>query len=290
MVSEDRAWTLVFIAMLGSVFSPRYARARRRHGPQATDPLDFLGLSAVLYGPGRRRWCLSERGQSALDRSAAHLRLGPSSLRVEDGSWHAEIQEPGAPFGAGLSGHLRLDPVLLGSGGRALSASGLHRWWPMAPMARAEVELSEPKLRFRGAAYLDANVGQEPLEAGFEGWSWARVHGQGAAAIVYEATDRQGQTLLAAERFGEEGASTPPLSLQRLGRTAWGLEERLRLDQGSTPSGHRRLEDTPFYARSSLSASILGVRGTAVSESLSLARFRRREIQALLGFRARSFR
>ena len=45
------------------------------------------------------------------------------------------------------------------------------------------------------------------------------------------------------------------------------------------------LEDSPFYARSVVSASLLGERADAVHESLSLDRFRAGWVRLLLPFR-----
>jgi carotenoid 1,2-hydratase len=45
------------------------------------------------------------------------------------------------------------------------------------------------------------------------------------------------------------------------------------------------LEDTPFYARSVLETEVFGKRATAMHESLSLTRFSKPWVQAMLPFR-----
>ena len=47
----------------------------------------------------------------------------------------------------------------------------------------------------------------------------------------------------------------------------------------------RTLEDAPFYARSVVSAKLLGEHVTLMHESLSLDRFRMPMVQAMLPFR-----
>ena len=68
----------------------------------------------------------------------------------------------------------------------------------------------------------------------------------------------------------------------RLPRTRWGMERPTRADGADV---ERTLESAPFYARSVLSARLLGERVTAVHESLSLDRFRAGWVQAMLPFR-----
>ena len=69
---------LTIIAFIGSVFSPWYAWARRGGAP--ADAENFCAVNVALYGAGKRRWAMTERPRAALERSASHLRIGPSSL------------------------------------------------------------------------------------------------------------------------------------------------------------------------------------------------------------------
>ncbi len=76
-LSDDGRYGLTVIAFIGSVFSPYYARARRRG---MADPSDYCAINAVLYGPRGKRWAMTERDRHALSRSDRHLCIGRSSL------------------------------------------------------------------------------------------------------------------------------------------------------------------------------------------------------------------
>jgi carotenoid 1,2-hydratase len=65
-LSDDGQHGLTVIGLIGSVFSPYYARARRRG---VGDPLNHCAVNAVLYGPRAKRWAMTERDRSALWRS-----------------------------------------------------------------------------------------------------------------------------------------------------------------------------------------------------------------------------
>jgi carotenoid 1,2-hydratase len=67
-----------------------------------------------------------------------------------------------------------------------------------------------------------------------------------------------------------------------LPRTGWRVPRRIC---AGSPSVSRTLEDTPFYARSVVAADLLGRRGTAMHESLSMDRFTQPIVQAMLPFR-----
>jgi carotenoid 1,2-hydratase len=60
-MSDDGRHGLTIIALIGSVFSPYYAWARRR-GP--TDPEHFCALNVALYGVDKG-WAMTERGDRA---------------------------------------------------------------------------------------------------------------------------------------------------------------------------------------------------------------------------------
>jgi carotenoid 1,2-hydratase len=203
------------------------------------------------------------------------------------------------PWPRRLRGRLRLQPQALAEGGpRALSSSGRHHWWPIAPSARMEVALDLPGWQWRGPAYLDSNRGDEPLEQGFRHWQWARASlGGGCSAVVYDAQPRSPgdgasphetppATHLAL-RFDAAGRvepfSAPPL--QSLPGTAWQLTRQQRSDAGEPPRLIRTLEDTPFYHRSLLRCDWLGLPRLAMHEGLDLDRFASRWVQTLLPFR-----
>jgi carotenoid 1,2-hydratase len=84
-----------------------------------------------------------------------------------------------------------------------------------------------------------------------------------------------------------EGAAEPieRLPQSRLQPTGWHIGRSARGDPGHLVTVKRTLEDAPFYARSQLSARLLGETVDVMHESLSLDRFRNPVVQAMLPFR-----
>jgi carotenoid 1,2-hydratase len=68
-----------------------------------------------------------------------------------------------------------------------------------------------------------------------------------------------------------------------LSRTGWRIDRGLRSE--SDARAIRTLEDAPFYARSVVAAQLCGEPVMMMHESLSLDRFRRPVVQAMLPFR-----
>ncbi|MFW5680508.1 MAG: carotenoid 1,2-hydratase, partial [Pseudomonadota bacterium] len=136
---------------MGSVFSPYYAWSGR------TDPLDHCALNVALYGAGGKRWTMTERRRTAVERSADRLRIGPSALSWDGRTLTIDIDEVGAPIPRRLKGRVRLTTTALGGHVETLHAAGGHRWSPIAPAARVEVELEKPERSWSGVGYLDAN-------------------------------------------------------------------------------------------------------------------------------------
>lgn len=167
-MSDDGRSALSVIAMLGSVFSPFYAAARARL-PAAADPLAHVALNVALYTREKSWWALTERGRRSLSRSPDALVLGPSALRWEGGSLVVNLAERTAPLPRRLEGRIRLFPEEASGEATILDGAGRHRWVTIAPVARAEVELAHPSLRWSGPAYMDANGGDEGLERAFAG-------------------------------------------------------------------------------------------------------------------------
>ena len=157
---------------------------------------------------------------------------------------------------------------------RALLAGSRSRW-SGRPCAGAAPPTSTP------------TGGDEPLEDAFTGWHWSRAALRRGAAILYEASRRDGG------RRPDRGALRP------LGRASRTSPRRpaspCRARSGACPRGTRAddgrasvvrtLEDAPFYARSVLATRLLGEPVAAVHESLSLDRFRAPWVQAMLPFR-----
>lgn len=285
-LSDDGRHGLALIAFIGSVFSPYYARARR--GAAGADPRHHCALNVALYGAAGRRWAMTERGRGQLRQSAHELVLGPSALVWEGDALHVHIEEWTVPLPSRLRGLVRVQPVALPGKSYALDAAARHRWTPIAPRARVEVDFERPRLAWRGAGYLDSNAGDEPLDDGFARWDWCRAAlPGGGAAVLYDAERRAGDALSLALRFDAGGRAeafdAPPRV--PLPSTLWRVARATRADRGRGARVTQTLEDAPFYARSVVTTRLLGAEVTAVHESLSLDRFRRAWVQALLPFR-----
>ncbi|WP_438018136.1 carotenoid 1,2-hydratase [Sorangium sp. So ce315] len=291
-MSDDRRCAITIIALLGSVFSPFYARARARG---AADPLMHCSMNVALYGPRADRWALTERPRDAVFRSPRSLAIGPSQMEWSGGELRVDFDEITAPLPTRLRGTVRLRSDAPAPGARgaragvALDRHGRHWWAPIAPIARAEVELTHPSLRFTGSAYLDTNAGDEPLDRAFESWTWSRALGADGVALTYDVRRRDGTRLLVGRAFDADGSARelPPLTPRPLGGTRWGVERTIAADLGSSPRLLRTYEDTPFYARSLAAATFAGRPATVVHEALSLDRFVSPWVQFLLPFRMR---
>jgi carotenoid 1,2-hydratase len=280
--------------MIGSVFSPYYAWARRRG---TADPLDHCGLNIALYGGTGKRWSLTERGRSALMRDTSSLAIGPSVMSWGQDALTIEIEEITMPIPRKLRGRIRLFPEALVDYQAPLDATGRHRWTPLAPCARVEVAMSHPDLSWSGPAYFDANAGDEPLEVAFHGWDWSRAPHRGGTTVLYHVEPRQdggdrestgaaGANL--ALHFDVQGAVREfeaPGRVQLPRTRVWRIPRGTRADPNPPATVIATLEDTPFYARSVVASRLEGEQVTAVHESLSLDRFRQPWVRMLLPFR-----
>jgi carotenoid 1,2-hydratase len=246
-------------------------------------------MNVALYGPSRDHWALTERGAAAVQRDEHALGIGPSAMWWEGGALVIDLDEVTAPLGTRIAGRVRIYPEERDGTPLSLDAEGKHCWWPIVPAARAEVELTHPRLRFRGAAYHDANAGDEPLERAFTGWTWSRVAGRDRAVVTYDVRRRDGGRRLISRSFERGGRihDEVPVVERSLPQTRWGLDRRIQVGPGSSPELLRTLEDTPFYSRSLVRASYLGDSAVGTHETLSLGRFASRWVQFLLPFRMR---
>jgi carotenoid 1,2-hydratase len=291
-LSDDGRHGLTLIAFIGSVFSPYYAWARRRSsaGPrQAPDPLHYCALNVALYGEGGKRWALTERSRGSILRTASALVIGPSALEWDGNTLTVRVDEVTAPLPSRIRGVIRLHPAAPTDRSFALDARGRHRWRPIAPCARIEAALERPALRWAGPGYFDSNAGDGPLEDAFSGWNWSRATlRDGATAVLYDVGERGRQGRCLALRFDPSGNAVhflPPPAVALPITRWWRIARSTRAEDASAASVMQTLEDTPFYARSLLSARLLGERVAAVHESLSLERFRAGWVQALLPLR-----
>ena len=294
-LSDCGRYGLTVIAMLGCVFSPFYARARRG-GP--IDPLAHSALNVALYTTdrrGTRHWAMTERDLRHTPRQAEVLAIGPSRLIWDGTTLEVEIDEREAPLPRRLRGRIRFVPALLSSQAFDLDRQCRHRWWPIAPRGTIDVAFDAPALRWRGTGYLDANQGEAPLEHDFLSWEWSRASTTTHTQIFYDRrwTDgtQSAPLALAIDTTGTLRSIDPP-PRRPLPKTGWGLERSIRAkghDDGpdGAPVLVKTLESGPFYARSLVRLPRGGPATEAIHESVSLDRFRRPWVQALLPVRTR---
>lgn len=281
-ISDDGRHGLTMIAFIGSVFSPYYAWARARGN---ANPLAHCAINLALYGPGGR-WCMTERGQSALTRDRDTLRVGPSSLRLSDGALDIDLNEWAVPIPRPMRGRIRATPEIINSHSLTLDPAGRHRWMPIWPAARVELDFSHPALQWSGSGYFDHNQGTEPLEHCFDNWTWSRAMTRSGPVVLYDTESRDGQHGAHALHFDHQGnvhrlPSPTPVTLPK---SRWGIARPTRSDDGQARV-RATWEDTPFYARSLVDTRLLGEPVKAVHEGLSLRRFSSRVVQLMLPFR-----
>jgi len=281
-LSEDGAYGLTVIAFIGSVFSPYYARARRRG---RGDPLNHCAFNVALYGGRGARWAMTERGSAQVQQHSTLLTIGPSSMRWSGSALEFDIDEICAPVPRRLRGTVRVTPDSLHAMSFALDEQGLHGWTPYAPRARVEVRMKDPDIAWTGIGYFDHNHGEEPLEEGFHEWTWSRASLPDRTAIVFDTKPRAGRprTLALQYRSGMDAEHIDAPREIALPGTRWGLKRSTRCEDDARVV--RTLVDAPFYSRSQLDIRIGGTCGPAIHEGLSLERFRSGWVQAMLPFR-----
>ncbi len=182
---------------------------------------------------------MTERGQRHVHRDARSFTIGPSRVEWTNDALVIDIDERSVPFPHRVRGRVVVHPQGLSSFHTALDAQGNHRWGPIAPCARVEVDLGQPGQRWQGRAYLDSNEGDEPIERAFTRWDWMRAPlANGRCAVLYDVVTRDGEPHLIGARFAPDGSHTPftePFTLrhrQRLPLTRW-----WRIDR-HVPVGH----------------------------------------------------
>ncbi len=231
---------------------------------------------------------MTERGRRWMQRSRSEFQVGPSRLHWDGSALHVDIDEIAAPVPRRVRGRIVLRPQALCRFSTALDAAGRHRWGPIAPVSRIEVAFESPALRWQGHAYLDSNEGDEPIAAPFREWDWARATlRDGSTAVIYDVQPKEGPPRVIAQRFAPDGSArafeAPPR--HPLPRSAWRIARRMRSEAGAPPQVLQPLEDTPFYARATVQASLLGERVTAVHETLDLPRVVSLPVRLMLPWR-----
>jgi carotenoid 1,2-hydratase len=284
-LSDDGGYGLTIIAMLGSVFSPHYFRARA-HGD--ADPLAHCAINAVLYGRAGRHWSMTEYGRSAVQIAAKRLAIGASDITQHDESIVIRIDELTAPWRRRMRGVIHVRPTGWGTTDFALDATRTHRWWPIAPQCDVDVQFNAPAVRWSGRGYFDSNWGAHPLERDFVSWNWSRISAGDETVVFYDVAPRASAPVglaLAVARDGRARAiESPPVV--RLPNTAWGMQRHLRSEHAHAAHVVQTLESAPFYARSAVTTQVFGQSASGMHESLSLDRFRSAWVQMLLPVRA----
>jgi len=248
--------------------------------------MNHCALNVALYGKGVRRWSMTERGARHCSREAQRFCIGPSQLHWDGHALHIDICEVGMPIPHPIRGRVRLHPHQLLNFSTPLDAAGRHRWGPIAPQARIEVELDRPRLNWQGQAYIDSNEGDEPIDRGFRHWDWSRGElADGSTAVIYDIEPDEADGRLLALRFDRQGRVEPfdPPPQKKLPRTAWGLNRRMR-SQGPVRVIDQ-LEDTPFYQRCILNAELGGQRVNCFHETLNVPRLIHPIVQGMLPWR-----
>ena len=286
-LSDDGRFGLTIIAFIGSVFSPYYAWSGRK------DPRNHSAINVAIYGRNTRdtwtkgRWAMTERGRDAVEVDERSLRIGPSSLEWDGTALTVNIDETTAPIPTRLKGRVRVIPDAVTRQIFGLDPEGHHRWWPIAPSAHVEVELSNPDLSWTGSGYFDTNDGEIPLEDSFDKWDWSRASLASGAAVLYDVTRADGERRSLALRFDENGGVAAFEAPQRVSlppTSVWRVARQTQADGGRARVA-KTFEDTPFYSRSELETEVLGETVSAVHESLSLQRFKQDWVKVLLPFR-----
>ena len=247
-------------------------------------------MNVALYGP-KGGWAMTERGQGSLHCTHDTLAIGPSSMEWDGTKLTIDLAEVTAPIPSRIRGRIVLHPRVMPGTLWPLDAAGCHAWRPIAPRAVVEVDLGSPNLRWRGEGYFDSNAGIEPLEQAFANWHWSRAHMQRDTVVMYEGNRRDGSDFAMGLRFAESGAideiALPPS--QTLPKTLWRVPRLARADHGNPVAIRRTWEDTPFYARTALTARVLGETAEIVHESLSLDRLANPVVRLMLPFRMPRF-
>jgi carotenoid 1,2-hydratase len=255
--------TAVFVFMVGSLFSPRYA-ARAVRGAR---PLEHCAVNFALYQRGiRRQWVLSE--YSGAEQREGELRIGDSHLAYrDDGTVELFVRARTAPFGRVTKAFLRLTPEGPGVSEQTLVPGRSHTWAPVALRARATLRLPVLGKVLEGDGYHDTNGGAEPLGTDLAGWTWARVHAADVTHVHYRLP--VGGDLVVRGSDQDAVAERRPAEPSPTMLTGWGLRVPRALQAGpSRLEAPRMLESSPFYAR-------LEARGAAVHALGEVADFRR---------------
>lgn len=234
---------------------------------------------------------MTERGYKAIQREAHQFTIGPSNLRWANNTLTIEINERVPLLGTKIQGKVTVFPKQVFNYVTALDGQGKHRWGPIAPHARVEVEFSKPAIRWQGNAYFDSNEGDEPISKAFKEWDWSRAHLQdGSTAVIYDVRQKNNEERVIATKFNSDGTLDSFVAPDRvsLKKTGWGIKRNMRSEsQGhqSSVSLLNTLEDTPFYARSVIQSRLFDEEVISMHETLNVKRLESNIVQFMLPWR-----
>jgi hypothetical protein len=208
------------------------SRPALRRGSGRARAIDFVAVNVAPTVPALDV-AMTERA-----RAEARALDGRSSF-----AWQRDSSTSGStrPVRLASPAQSRLvHPEVMGGRPRVLGSNGRHRC-PIA-LPRVEVALSEPALAFRGAGYLDSNVGAEPLEEAFRSWSWSRFATKRGASVFYDVEQRDGTRHELDAAFDRSGSATSHArSVARdLGASGWGCAVRCARPATSRSSASSR--------------------------------------------------
>lgn len=225
---------------------------------------------------------MTERRRGSVVRDVDSLVIGNSELDWNRDGLTISLDETTVPWPSSIRGCLRLHPQALAQHVETLAPG--HSWRPIAASGRIEVLLESPRLRWSGNAYFDSNAGDSPIEGAMRRWHWSRSPlRDGGAALLYDLDRRDGSRHALGLRFDRHGQAEPfeAPAVAPLPRSGWRVDRQSRGDAAIIET----LEDTPFYARSTLAATLCGEATRGVHESLDLDRFNSTIVQWMLPFR-----
>ncbi len=231
---------------------------------------------------------MTERSRRQIRRDASEFVIGPSQVRWSGDALEVRISEVCAPLPWRLEGCVRLIPQGLCDFVAPLDRAGRHRWGPIAPCARVEVDLSHPAARWQGHAYMDSNEGDEPVDRAFVDWDWSRASlAGGDTAVIYDVREPQGAGRVIARRFRPDGGHEPFEAPPRhsLPSSMWRIGRSVRAEASAPPVLMETLEDTPFYVRSKIRSRLLGEEVISIHETLDVPRVTSLPVRLMLPFR-----
>jgi carotenoid 1,2-hydratase len=109
----------------------------------------------------------------------------------------------------------------------------------------------------------------------------------GSTAVIYDVRPKEGPDRVIAQRFALDGSAEPfeAPPRHRLPRSKWLIDRSMRSEPGDAPRVRQSLEDTPFYARATVEAKLLGQPVVALHETLNLPRVASWPVQMMLPWR-----